>query len=126
MPTLNPSPFCTWNLEEREAIEGQILSFNQKCVIQNHIAQAAKEKIELTYTHKEPQEYWQREAELQGTILALQHLLACSETAVGDMEAYLQATGNQREMSEITGASNSPFAGATFSVSGTDTPPVEE
>lgn len=123
MPTLNPSPFCTWELSERESIEGQILSFNQRCVIQNHIATAAKEKIELTYTHKEATQYWQREAELQGTILTLQHLLQCSEAAVLELEAYLQATGNARELSDITGTSSSPFDGANFGNT-PDTPPV--
>lgn len=112
MPTINPSPFCSYTLEEREALEGQILSFNQKCVIQNHIATAAKEKIELTYTHTSPEAYWQREAELQGQILILQHLLTCSESASQELEVYLQATGNMRELSQVTGASTSPFDNA--------------
>ncbi len=114
MPTIIPSPFCSYELSERESLEGQILSFNQKCVIQNHIANLAKEKIELTYTHKSPEEYWQREAELQGQILILTHLLECADRAVADLDAYLQATGTQRDMSQITGASGSPFDGAHF------------
>lgn len=114
MPTIITNSFSQWELSERENIEGQMLSFNQKCVIQNIIASLAKEKIDLTYDLKDTPTYWQREAELQGQILILSHILQCAETAASDMEAYMQATGNAVDMSQITGASTDPFAGATY------------
>lgn len=120
MPTLIPSKFCTWELSEREAIEGQILSHTQKCVIQNHIAALAKEKIELTYPLEDTPKYWQREAELQGQITFLDFLLSSSDDALLQLDSLNQSIGMQPDLSNITGASVSPFAGATMESNPTD------
>lgn len=88
MSKLIPSQFCRYELDTVEILQGSILSPLQQQCIQNQIADLAKEKIELTYSVKDPQEYWQREAELQGSIRSLQYLLAVSEGAAEELRSH--------------------------------------
>jgi hypothetical protein len=78
MAVLNTnSSFVSWVLTPTELVQGTLLSSLQKQCIQNQIWQAAEEKIKLPFTDENKQ----REAELQGRILALQSLLDLSEEA---------------------------------------------
>lgn len=53
--------------------------------IQNRIAEAAEEKVRLTYDPNNPSAFMQREAELQGHINVLTSMLNEHEIAVQDM-----------------------------------------
>lgn len=70
--------FASWNLSEQELMQGSILSTPQEQVIQNQIAQLAQEKTLLKFTPSDIHTFLQREAELQGSISALQFLLTTS------------------------------------------------
>lgn len=82
MASLKISSFQSWNLTEQEILSGSILTTMNKCVIQNRIVEIAEEKLALTIEDPEKMaKYFQREAELQGQLLALNWLLHCSEAA---------------------------------------------
>lgn len=81
MATLQSSPFCSWLLSDQELEVGSILTTLQKQCIQNQISSRANEKLTLLYNPEKPHEFLQREAELQGSILALQFLIQLSEAA---------------------------------------------
>jgi hypothetical protein len=68
------SSFVSWDLTESELKVGSILTGLQKQCIQNIIWQHAEEKLNLTFIP----ENLQREAELQGRVLALKSLLDLS------------------------------------------------
>jgi len=79
MAQLNPdSIFQSWILSQQETIQGSMLTSAQKRVIQNQIAQLAQEKTLLKFDPANIHSFTQREAELQGSISALQFLLATS------------------------------------------------
>jgi hypothetical protein len=70
------SSFVSYILTSDEYLAGSVLSLIQKQVIQNQIAQAAEEKLNLTFIPENAT----RDAELQGRILALKYLLDVSES----------------------------------------------
>lgn len=72
MSTLNPSSlFASYILSPEELEMGCNFSTTQRQFIQNLISEYAHEKVRLTFDEQNKQ----REAELQGSILVLQHLL---------------------------------------------------
>lgn len=72
MSTLSTSSiFTSWILSDEESEMGSNFSTHQRQFIQNLISEYAHEKVKLTFN----EENKQREAELQGSILALQYLL---------------------------------------------------
>lgn len=73
--------FQKWIMTDQERIIGTILYTGQKQCIQNQIAMAAEEKVALTFDPANPLAFAQREAELQGTIKALQYLITLSNAA---------------------------------------------
>lgn len=81
MSVLSPSPFCSYQLTNEEFTQGSILTTLQKQCIQNQISEAAIKKLNLRVDPLNPLSNLQEEAELQGTILALQYLLTLSESA---------------------------------------------
>jgi len=82
------SPFHTWELTIPEQATGYSLSTEQQAVIQNDIAEAAVQKLQLKYDPEKPLVFLQKEAELQGRILILQHLLDRS----ANVSSYLPLT----------------------------------
>jgi len=82
------SPFHTWELTIPEQATGYSLSTEQQAVIQNDIAEAAVQKLQLKYDPEHPLIFLQKEAELQGRILILQHLLDRS----ANVSSYLPLT----------------------------------
>jgi hypothetical protein len=80
--TLNPtSSFQSWVLTEVEHIQGSILSLLHKQCIQNQICQLAEERIALSIDPSNPLPFIQKDAELKGSILALQYLITLSNSA---------------------------------------------
>lgn len=70
------SSFISYTLSSDEYFAGSTLTQLQKYVIQNQIAQAAEEKLNLTFLPENAT----KDAELQGRILALKYLLDVSES----------------------------------------------
>lgn len=109
MPTFIPSDFCQYELDEREALEGQIFSSSQLAVLQNHLSAAAKEKLDHPFDPHNPQVFMQREAELTGQIEILRMLINMSNDLQAQMEEHAAL-----QPSESVPKSTSPFDGATY------------
>lgn len=73
------STFQKWTLTRQELIQGSILSIPQKQCIQNQIAQAAERRIALVFNSDDMMRFAQEEAEIKGTIQALQYLITLSD-----------------------------------------------
>ncbi len=71
-----PTLFTKYILTDEEELAGTAFSTSQRCVMQNLIAEAAEEKVRLTFDPLNPNAFIQREAELQGAIHTLSSLLA--------------------------------------------------
>lgn len=69
------SSFVRYEMTESEIKAGSIFTLDQRAVMQNLIADAAEEKIALTFDTNNPQQFIQREAELTGQIGILKYLL---------------------------------------------------
>jgi hypothetical protein len=78
-PNINSS-FLKFNLSEEEHKAGAVFTMSNRAVIQNLIADAAEEKIALTFDPLNPQSFIQREAELTGQIGILKYLLSLEST----------------------------------------------
>ena len=85
------SSFISWILTPQEISQGAILTSLQKQVVQNIIHQKAEEKLNLTFIP----ENLQREAELQGWILALKSLLDNSSDAEKELITSIQSSNSQ-------------------------------
>lgn len=80
-----PTLFTKFILTDEEELAGTAFSTSQRCVMQNLIAQAAEEKVRLTFDPLNPNAFIQREAELQGAIITLSNLLARNEELTAAM-----------------------------------------
>lgn len=69
------SSFVRYEMTESEIKAGSVFTLDQRAVMQNLIADAAEEKIALTFDTNNPQQFIQREAELTGQIGILKYLL---------------------------------------------------
>jgi len=69
------SSFLKYDLTEAELKAGSVFTLDQRAVIQNLIADAAEEKLALTFDPSNPAVFTQREAELTGQIGILKYLL---------------------------------------------------
>lgn len=69
------SIFTKYQLTNEEELAAVQFSDMQRMYLQNIIAEAAEEKVLLTFDPANPHIFLQREAELQGTILTLTSLL---------------------------------------------------
>lgn len=72
---------------DEEELFATTLTLSNQQYIQNLIADAASEKAMLTFNPVNPHEFIQREAELQGTIRALQGLLDASAIVQAEIAA---------------------------------------
>lgn len=92
MSSINESsPFISYNLSVEERAAGYSLSPEQTLVLRNDIAEAAHQKLVLKYDPTNPQEFLQKEAELQGRILILQYIISRSESATFDLTSEILA-----------------------------------
>lgn len=83
MAALDPdSLFQKWILNDEEKKYAPILTITQKQHLQNILVMSAAEKVHLPRTA----ETLQREAELHGWILCIQHILALSDQAQAALE----------------------------------------
>lgn len=93
MSTPRITSFTSYNLTAEEYTSGTILSVLQVQVIQNLICDTAEAKIALTFDTANPQSFIQKEAELQGQIGILKHLLALSEESIQQANQVAQSQG---------------------------------
>lgn len=67
--------FTRYNLTEEEELAAIQFTDTQRMYLQNIVADAAEEKVRLTFDPSNPNAFIQREAELQGTIRTLTSVL---------------------------------------------------
>lgn len=79
MATIEVTQFTRYSLTQEEYIAGQLLTQNQKYVLQNLLTSYLEEKVKLTIDATNPYKSLQQEAELHGSILAIQYILTASE-----------------------------------------------
>lgn len=75
------SSFLRYDLTPEELLVGSILTTLHIQCIQNQIAEAAEQRINIRIDPQNPLASLQEEAELQGRILALKYLITLSENA---------------------------------------------
>jgi len=71
--------FTYYQLTDREVLAGSILTSDQKAVIQNELAQAADNKLNLDFDPLNPTKFAQDEAFLKGQMSILRVLLLRSD-----------------------------------------------
>lgn len=81
MARLVRNRFSSWELDPQEKLQAAMFTDLQTKHIQNLICEAALEKNSLTFDPQNPQQFMQKEAELQGQIGILEYLLALSTEA---------------------------------------------
>lgn len=70
-----PTLFTKFLLTDEEELAGVTFTTEQRMYMQNMVAEAAEEKVRLTFDSANPAAFMQREAELQGCIITLTNLL---------------------------------------------------
>ncbi len=88
-----PNIFTTYALSESEFHQGSSLPALTVCVIHNLIAEKATEKINLRFDPLNPAQFQQAEAELQGQIGILRHLLDQSDISLEQLNVISQTQG---------------------------------
>lgn len=81
MATLKNNTFSSYELNEEEQLQGDLLTMTQKQVIQNDISTYAEQKMALEYDAENPHLFVQQEAKLAGQMQALNYRLDCSNAA---------------------------------------------
>lgn len=77
---LKPNDFSEYDMTDEEIMAGQLLTHNQKAVLQNRLAQYAREKINVQFDPDKVLQYAQVEAELAGKIILIREILdGCTE-----------------------------------------------
>lgn len=72
---IKESSFLSYELTPEQRLAGATFNLEQRLLIQNLIAEAAEEKIALTFDPTHPHVFQQREAALAGQIGILKSLL---------------------------------------------------
>lgn len=93
MSIMRVTSFTSYDLTPAEQLSGSILSTMQVQVIQNLICGIAESKLVLTLDTSNPNSFIQREAELQGQLGILKHLLATSEESIKQSNYEAQSQG---------------------------------
>lgn len=91
--------FTSWKLSPEEELEGCMLNAGQVMVIQNDMANAAMQLINLDFTPDDPKDYLMKKAYLDAQVRTYQTMLDRSEKAVEALRklAELQAHGLSAE-----------------------------
>lgn len=87
---IKSSSFIRYTFTDDERIVGSILTTLHKHLIQNQIAEAAEQRINLNIDPLNPLSTVQQEAELKGRILALKYLLDLSDSAELELQQAAQ------------------------------------
>lgn len=89
------SSFLRYDLTNDERIVGSILTGLHKQCIQNQIAEAAEQRINIRLDPQNPLSAVQEEAELCGRILALKYLIELSDSAELELQQSAQQNREQ-------------------------------
>lgn len=84
MQVNNNSDFVTYTISEQEQLNGTILNYLQKAVIQNERMRIMEQLVQLTPENMNTsgqETYWQQEAYLRGQLDIYTHLLTASKAA---------------------------------------------
>lgn len=90
MATIQPSTYTKWNLSEEEVLSGAILSFSQKTLLQNDLANIAEQRLSLDLDPRNVTKFAQDEAFLKGQIAIMRLVLERSDAA--EIEIRTRAT----------------------------------
>lgn len=88
------SSFLRYQLSDDELLVGSILTTLHKQCIQNQIAEAAEQRLNLRLAPQNPLSSVQEEAELHGRILALKYLIELSDAAEQQLQKSAQQSAN--------------------------------
>lgn len=89
--------FTKFQLTKEEELAAIQFTTHQRMYIQNIIAEAAEEKVWLSFDPGNPSAFMQREAELQGTIRTLTALLSAHDDYIAESTLASQAQSNLSE-----------------------------
>lgn len=79
MAKLIPNMFTSYELSDKEVLEGSIFTSLQKQVLQNHLVVEAEKKMLLEFDPKDSENFMQQEAVYRGKIELIQFLLQSSD-----------------------------------------------
>lgn len=85
MAKLIPNDFSTYELTDDEALQGSIFTATQLQVLQNKLAEIAKEKLNLEFDTAHPQEFIQQEAYKKGEFELLSYLIDTSRVSAEEV-----------------------------------------
>lgn len=80
MAILIPNDFSSWQLSPAEEESGQILTYEQKAVLQNKLAEIVRDKLNITLDVNNPVKFAQEEAYLKGQMDLVVWLLDTSQS----------------------------------------------
>lgn len=84
MSKLIPNIFSTYELTPQEEDAGQVLTYEQRCVLQNKLAEVAQSKLVITFDTLNPAAFAQDEAYLRGQLDVINWLLDTSATVLAE------------------------------------------
>ena len=84
-PNIIPNSFTVYDLTDKDALQGTVLTTLQRQVIQNMLAANAEEKLRLEYDPEKQLDFVQQEAYKRGQIDLLSYILDASTIAVDEL-----------------------------------------
>ena len=81
MAELTIGTFTHWKLSDQELLQGGVLSYQQKQLLQNDLATTAEQILNLTYDPSKPLEFVQQDANFKGYMQAIRAILTRSDEA---------------------------------------------
>lgn len=94
MSNLQINSFTSYDLSDRQILEGSVFSPEQLMVLQNHLADYAEQKISLDFDPKNSEQFLQDEASLKGKIEFLQYLISNSAASIEALQALAENPPN--------------------------------
>lgn len=82
--------FTYWKLTNQEILQGSVLNFSQKQLLQNDLAQVADQILALDFNPQNPTKFAQDDAHLKGQMAAIRYMLIRSDESENALNA---ATG---------------------------------
>lgn len=96
MAILVSNTFSSWQLSVEEEELGQILTHEQQAVLQNKLAEIARDKLNVTFNVTIPAAFAQEEAYLRGQMDVINWLLDTSTSVESARLAKIQQQSSQQ------------------------------
>ena len=103
---INTNNFTSYSLTPEEELSGFQLTSEQRAIIQNDMAKTAIDKLHLKYDPEHPLLFLQKEADLAGQLVYMQHLLDRADAA---LEAVAELSRYQDGPIELSSTDFSDF-----------------